>query len=228
MSAWLALMRWDIHLQLRARAEWAVLMLFFFIVIVLLPFSVGPDSALLARLAPGLLWLGVVLMVLLSLSRLYEQDAEDGTLDAMRLCPLPLPLVIASKLFAQCAAVLAALLVSLLPAAVMLSLPVGAWLPLLFSFLLGVPCLIFLGGILSALTATQHRSPAQLTLLLAPFYVPVLIFGIGASDMVTSDAQRTACLLFLGAFLALLLPAAPCIIAAILHPRGPHPSTDNA
>ena len=117
MSAFLSLLYHDFRLQTRNRVEWAALGLFFVIIILLLPFAIGPEPELLRRLAPGLIWLAALLMSLLSLDRLFVQDARDGTLDLMRLSPLPLPAVVFSKVLAQSLLMLAALLAMLAPAA---------------------------------------------------------------------------------------------------------------
>jgi len=216
MSEFLRLFEFDARLQMRQMNEWTVLVLFFLIVVLLLPFAIGPEAALLRRLAPGLIWLATLLMSLLAIDKLFVSDARDGSLDLMLLSPMPLPLIVLSKLLAQILMMLGAIAVMLFPAAIMLGLD-GAVAPvLLLSFALGLPVIVCLGGMAAAITVALPRNPALLTLLLIPFYIPVLIFAVGACDAVTAGNPVAPNLLLMGAMLAVLLPAAPFTIAAAL------------
>ena len=216
MRKFMRLLYFDIKLHARKFTEWATLVLFFLIVILLLPFAIGPDQDLLQRLAPGLIWLAALLMSLLALEKLFIIDARDGTIDLMLLSPLPLPLVIFSKLVAQTFMLLAALAIMLIPAAFLLNLKLVTLPVFLLSFALGIPVLVFLGGIAGAITVTLPRNSALLTLLLIPFYIPVFIFAGAACDAAMTGASALAHLLLLGALFALALPTAPFIIAAAL------------
>lgn len=211
-----ALLCHDVQSHIRRKSEWAVLVLFFLIVIFLLPFAIGPDPDLLRRLAAGLIWLAALLMSLLALDKLFIADAEDGTLDMMLLSPVSMALIVFSKLLAQSLTVLAALAVMMVPAALLLNLDWELLPVLLASFLLGIPSMVFLGGIIGAVTVALPRHPALLTLLLVPFYMPILIFAVSACDQAASGGSFRADFLFLGAILALLLPSAPFIISATL------------
>ncbi|WP_370274111.1 heme exporter protein CcmB, partial [Pseudooceanicola nitratireducens] len=77
----IALFLRDIRLAVRAGGGFGLGLAFFLIVIVLVPFAVGPETALLARIAPGILWVGALLACLLSLDRIFALDREDGSLD---------------------------------------------------------------------------------------------------------------------------------------------------
>jgi heme exporter protein B len=192
------------------------LVLFFIIVILLLPFAIGPDPDQLRQLAPGLIWLAALLMSLLALDRLFVADARDGTLDLMLLSPLPLPLIVFSKLVTVIAMMLIALALMLLPAALLFGLNFSFLPILLLSLALGVPVLVLLGGIAGAITVMLPRNPALLTLLLIPFYIPVLIFAVATCEAALSGDRILPPLLFLAAMLAVLLPAAPFVIAHAL------------
>jgi heme exporter protein B len=216
MSDFLRLLCFDVRLHARQLTEWAALILFFIIVILLLPFAIGPESDLLKRLAPGLIWLAAVLMSLLALEKLFVADARDGTLDLMLLSPLPLPLIVMSKLTALIAVILLVLALMMAPAALMLGLDCRVVPVLFLSFVLGVPVLVLLGGMISAITVTLKRNPALLTLLLIPLYIPVLIFAVAACDATLLSEPVQPHLLLLGAMLAVLLPAAPFVVAAAL------------
>src|SRR5579862_1741205 len=120
----------DLRLQARRTGEWAAVMLFFAIVILLLPFAIGPEPELLRRLAPGLIWLAALLMSLLALDRLFVEDARDGTLDLMLLSPLPLPGIVFERLAAQAGMMLLALMIVAVPGAFMLGMSLAV-LPVL-------------------------------------------------------------------------------------------------
>jgi heme exporter protein B len=221
VSDFIKLLRHDLRLQARQLGEWAALVLFFIIVILLLPFALGPEPDLLRRLAPGLIWLAAMLMSLLALDKLFIADARDGTLDVMLLSPLPLPVIVLSKLLAQALMMLIVLCMIVFPAAVMLGMNLSVLPTLILSLLLGIPSLVLIGGIMGAITVSLQRNAALLTLLLAPFYIPVLVFAVAACDAVVLGASALAPLLLLGAILCVLLPAAPFIIAATLwHGQG--------
>lgn len=206
----------DLRLQGRNHLEWSSLILFFIIVILLLPFTLGPEPELLSRLASSLIWLAVLLMSLLSLDRLFIQDQQDGTLDLVRLSPLPLPVIVLSKLATQSGMMIGTSLFMLLPASFLLGLSPALLPTLSLTLFLGIPALVLLGGVIGALTVTLNKSPALLTILLIPFYIPILIFATGACDTAALGEPPTANLLLLGAVLAALLPTAPFIIAATL------------
>jgi len=214
MKNFLRLLRADMRLQTRCRAEWVALVMFFIIVNFLLPFAIGPDPELLQRLAPGLIWLAALLMSLLALETLFIADARDGTLDLMLLSPLPLPLIVLSKLIAQALIIVAGLALMVGPAALLLGMNLALLPVLLLSLALGVPVLVLLGGVAASITVALNRNPALLILLLIPFYIPVLIFAAGACEAALMGAPVAPHLLLLGAMLALLLPSAPFVIAA--------------
>ena len=216
MSVFFNLLRADMRLHAKQAGEWVPLLLFFLIVIVLLPFSLGPEPELLRRLAPGLIWLAALLMSLLALERLFVRDARDGTLDIMLLSPVPLPLIVASRMLTEIFVLISALTLMLPLAALLLGLSIQVLPVMLLTLWIGTPVLVLLGGIAGAITATLTRNPALLTVLLMPFYIPVLIFAVAASEAAANGANATPHLLLLGAMLAALLPIAPFIIAAAL------------
>ncbi|MDE2029863.1 MAG: heme exporter protein CcmB [Alphaproteobacteria bacterium] len=216
MTNILTLLYHELRLQIRQSAEWASLVLFFIIVIVLTPFALGPDPAILSRLAPGLIWIAALLMSLLSIDRLFVQDARDGTLDMLLTSPVPLELLAFVKVFAQILAMLGALVVIVFPAALLLGLKASVLPALIATFFLGIPTLGLLGGIAGAITIGLARNAALITLLLAPLFIPVLIFAVSACDAASMGAPYAQPLLFMAAIEALLLSAAPFIIAAAL------------
>jgi len=221
MRLFLTLLHHELRLHTRQKAEWASLLLFFVIVILLMPFALGPEPDTLQRLAPGLIWIAALLMGLLSLDRLFVQDARDGMLDEILISPLPLELIVTAKIVAQILVMMAVLIVMSLPAAFLLGMNVCLLPILIVSFVLGIPVLALLGGIAGAITVALNRNAALLTLLLIPFYIPVLIFAVSACDAASTGGNTMQPLLFLAALLALIAPSAPFIIAASLrHSQG--------
>jgi heme exporter protein B len=209
-------LRRDLLLAARGHTELALPLLFYVLVVTLVPLAVSPDAATLARLAPGIIWVGALLATLLSLDRLFRSDFEDGTLDLLLLSPAPLPLLVAAKVLAHWLATgLPLLLVSPL-LALLLALPDGALGTLVATLALGTPVLSLIGAVGVALTVSVRRGGALLALLVLPLYVPVLIFGANAVAAAADGLPVTGQLYMLGSFLALSLSLAPVAAASAL------------
>jgi heme exporter protein B len=156
---------------------------FYLVVVAITPFGLGPDLNLLARVAPGMLWVALLLAALLSADRIFHNDYEDGTLDVLATGPLPLPLVAAVKALAHwlTTGVPLALLAPVL--GLLLNLPLDAMPLLVLAMLAGTPAVSFIAAIGAALTLGLRRSGLLLALLVLPLYVPVLIFGVSTVSM---------------------------------------------
>ncbi|MEX0282312.1 MAG: heme exporter protein CcmB [Arenibacterium sp.] len=172
-----ALLLRDLRLAFRAGGGFGLGLAFFLIVTVLVPFAVGPQPALLASIAPGVLWLGALLACLLSLDRILALDWEDGSLDLIATAPLPLEAVVSVKAFAHWLTTGLPLVVAAPVLGVLLNLPVGGYLWLVVSLLFGTPALSVIGTFGAALTVGLKRGGLLLSLLVLPLYVPTLIFG---------------------------------------------------
>ncbi len=215
------LLAYELRLNARRKAEWATLVLFFILVVAMLPFAVGPDKETLRRLGPGLIWLAAALMNLLALERLFAPDERDGTLDMMLLSPLPLPLLVAVRLAAHSLSLIATLAAALPLAALFMGGMDTATIGVLAASLaLGAPLITAMGGVMAAITLAAKRGAALLLLLLTPFYVPVLIFAVSAADAAAGGASAAPHLLLLAAMNALLVPLSPFAIAAALEKAG--------
>jgi len=182
MTALAALFLRDLRLAVRVGGGALIGVLFFLIVVTLVPFALGPDLALLARIGPAILWLGALLANLLALDRLVAIDHEDGSLDLLLTARTPLELALAAKALAHWLTtglplVLAAPLLGLL-----LNLGPQATLAVALTLLAGTPALTFLGLIGSALTVALRRGGLLLAVLVLPLTVPVLIFGVAAAN----------------------------------------------
>ncbi len=172
----------DVRLAVRVGGGALTGVLFFLILTTLIPFAIGPDLALLARIGPAILWLGALLASLLALDRLIAADHEDGSLDLITTARVPLELALVAKAMAHWLTtglplVLASPLLGLL-----LNLDPGATGAVMLTLLAGTPALTFTGLIGAALTATLRRGGLLLAILVLPLTVPVLIFGVAASN----------------------------------------------
>ncbi len=172
-----ALLRRDLMLALRAGGGFGLGLAFFLIVTVLVPFSVGPQSELLARIAPGILWLGALLACLLSLDRMLALDWEDGTLDLLATAPLPLEAALSIKALAHWITTGLPLVLAAPLLGVLLNLPAPGYPWLIVSLGVGTPALSVIGAFGAALTVGIKRGGLLLSLLVLPLYVPTLIFG---------------------------------------------------
>lgn len=195
-----ALLR-DVKLAARSKGEVIQALVFFVVVVSLFPLAIGPESALLKRIAPGVVWVAALLSVLLTLPRLLANDYADGTLEQLALSVYPLPVIVAGKMVAHW-------LMTGLPLAVLsplLGLQFGlrsSELAALFtSLILGTPVLSMIGSIGAALTLGVRGGSILLALLVLPLYIPVLIFGAGAVEQAMVGIDFSANLSLLGAIL---------------------------
>lgn len=216
MSAALATLGRELRLALRSGGGAGLGLAFFLIVVLLVPFGIGPDAARLAPVAPGTLWIGALLACLLSLDRLFQADAEDGTLDILALSPLPLEGLVALKALAHWLTTGLPLVVIAPLLALTLSLPGPAYPWLVASLAIGTPGLSFLGAIGAALTVGVRRGGLLLSLLVLPLYVPTLIFGARAVVAAAEGRDPLPALLFLAGLSLFILALAPFAAAAAL------------
>lgn len=214
--ACVALLRRDLTLAWRRRGDIAMPVLYALIVTTLFPFALGPENALLQRIAGGVVLVTVLLAMLLALDALFRSDIEDGSLEQLLLAPQPLALMLGMKILAHWLATALPLIVVAPLLAGMLHLP-GAVMPvLLYSLLLATPLLSLLGAVLVALTAGTRRSGMLLALMLLPLCVPVVIFAAGAVAAAQQGLPWLAPIAWLAAALVLLLVLAPLACAAAL------------
>ncbi len=216
MSAALALLRRDLRLAWRSPGDSANVVLFFVLTVVLFPLGVGPAAETLARIAAGVIWVTALLACLLSLDRLFRDDAEDGSLDLIALSPTPLEFLVLGKVLAHWLATGVPLIVASPLLALLLHLPGDAYLALLATLLLGTPTLSLIGAIGAGLTLGARRGGVLIALLILPLYIPVLIFGVAAVDAAAQGLEMRPHLLLLGGLLALFLPLSPVATAAAL------------
>ncbi|MBY5934023.1 heme exporter protein CcmB [Tateyamaria omphalii] len=206
----------DLALALRAGGGFGLGLAFFLIVVVLVPFSVGPQSALLTQIAPGVLWLGALLACLLSLDRLLAVDWEDGALDLLATSPLPLEGIVAVKAAAHWVTTGLPLVLAAPVLGVLLNLAPSGYGVLVFSLALGTPALSMIGAFGAALTVGIKRGGLLLSLLVLPLYVPTLIFGAEAARRAAEGLDPVTPLLLLAGITLAVLAAMPFAAGAVL------------
>ncbi len=214
MSAMWSLIRRDLTLSFRQGGGVGTALGFFLAVVVLLPLGIGPDQALLQRIAPGALWIALLLSVLLSADRIFQQDYEDGSLDILAMAPLPLELASLAKAIAHWLTASLPLAVAAPLLGFLINIEPQAILPLFLAMGLGSVSLSLLASVGAAVTVGLRRGGLLVSLLVLPLYVPVLIFGMSA--MGGGPDLATASLLILLALALASLVLSPIAAAAAL------------
>lgn len=208
--------RRDLLLAMRRRADVLTACAFFAIVVSLFPLGVGPEPQLLRTIAPGVIWVSALLASLLTLPRLFAADHADGTLEQMLLSPAPLGVTIAGKILAHwLVAGLPLVLMSPL-LALQYDLRQDTQIVLALSLLAGTPVLSLIGAIGGALTLGLRGGGVLLSLLVLPLYIPVLIIGAGAADRVAAGLDTSANFMLLAALFIVAAVFAPWAAAAAL------------
>ena len=154
---------------------------FFLALVTVIPFGVGPDLNLLNRIGPAILWIAALLATLLGLDRLFQADAEDGSLDMLRMSAVPLELVVATKCLAHWCTTGLPLVVAAPLLGLTLALDPPGLAGVTASLAVGTPALTFLGAIGAALTVSLRRGGLLLAVVVIPLAIPVLIFGVSAA-----------------------------------------------
>jgi heme exporter protein B len=204
----------DLRLALRQRADAGLTVLFFILTAALFPLGIGPEPNLLARMAPGVIWVTALLAVLLSLERLFLADYEDGALELMALSPAPLTAIVLAKALAHWLTTGLPLMAATPLIALLYNLDMAAVPVALAAMALGTPTLTLVGAVGAALALGARRGGVLIPLLVLPLYIPVLIFGVGAIDAQLAGLAVRPHLLLLGAMLVFALPFAPLAAAA--------------
>jgi heme exporter protein B len=189
---------------------------FFVIAASLFPLGVGPESALLERIAPGVLWVCALLATMLSLDRMFQEDYDDGSLEVIALGPLPLELVVLAKVLAHWLTTGLPLIIAAPVLAVLLKMSSEGFAVLMISLVLGTPILSLIGSVGAALTVGLKRGGVLISLLVLPLYVPVLIFAVGAVEGAIFGLGAQANLLILAGGFLIFLVLTPWASAAAL------------
>ncbi|WP_300547408.1 heme exporter protein CcmB [Roseovarius sp.] len=212
----IALLIRDFRLAMRAGGGFGLGLAFFLIVVVLVPFGVGPQSSLLSTIAPGILWLGALLACLLSLDRIFALDWEDGSLDLLATSPLPMEAIVSIKALAHWVTTGLPLVLAAPVFALLLNMPSEGYQPLIISLVLGTPALSVIGTFGAALTVGLKRGGLLLSLLVLPLYVPTLIFGAEMARRGAEGFDTTTPLLMLAGITCGTIALLPFASAAVL------------
>jgi len=216
MSPVYALLRRDLLLSVRLGGSLALALGFYIVTGTLIGLGLGPEPALLARAAPGLIWVLALLSTLLALDRLFQADFEDGSLELMALSEAPLSLLVLAKILCHWLTTGLPLILGTPILALLFGLSLDDLWVLILSMALGTPALSLIGGIGAALTVGIRRGGLLLSLLVLPLYVPVLIFAVAAVEAASAGLDATPHLLLLAATMLVALAIAPAAAAAAL------------
>jgi heme exporter protein B len=208
--------RRDLLLAMRRRADVLTTLIFFVMVVSLFPLGVGPEMDMLRKMASGVVWVAALLASMLSLPRMFSADHADGTLEQMMLAPQSLSVLVLGKIVAHW--MLSGLPLALIAPVLGLQFdmpPQALWI-LVLALLLGTPVLSMIGAVGAALTLGLRGGGVLVSLLVLPLCIPVLIFGAGAVEAVTSGMSIVSNLSFLGAFMLFALVFSPFVAAQAL------------
>jgi heme exporter protein B len=203
-----ALVSRDLKLATRIGGGFSLGLVFYLSLVAILPFAVGPDLNLLARIGPAVLWIGALLATLIGLDRLFQADEEDGSLELLRMSAVPLEAIVAAKGVAHWLSSGLPLAIAAPLFGLMLGIEPVALLGTAVSLLPGTIALTFTGAIGAALTASLRRGGMLLSILVVPLMVPILIFGVA-----TAEASRPGAASFATPFLALCALALAAMVA---------------
>ncbi len=216
LSALITIIRRDLLVAFRRRAELMNPILFYVIVVTLFPLGVTPDQEFLSKLAPGVVWVTALLAALISMESIFRQDFDDGSVEQLFLSQHPPTLLIFGKVIAHWLITGLPMLIIVPIMASLLYIPSQAIPALIITLLLGTPILSLIGAIGVALTAGLRGGGVLLGLLILPLYIPVLIFASGAVSAAVDGQVYSGHLALLGAGLILALMLSPLAISASL------------
>ena len=216
MPAFVAILRRELRLSLRRGVDSLQPLIFFVVALALFPLGVGPATEVLERIGVGVIWVLALLAVMLSLDRLYQADAEDGSLELLALATMPLELAVLAKCLAHWLTSGLLLVIGSPMLALLLHQPADVMGILALALLLGTPTLTLIGSVGAALAIGTRRGSVLIALLVLPLYIPVLIFGVSAIEGEVMGLGGRPQLLILGAMLLAALALTPFASAAAL------------
>ncbi len=214
MSGFIALLQRDLRLALRQGSAIGTALGFYLVAVSIIPLGLGPDLKLLSRIAPGILWISFLLSAILSVDALFQEDRDDGSLDALVLGPLPSELIAASKSLAHWITTCVPLIVMTPIAGLLLNIDMDMLPKLLAALSAGTVGISFVAGAGAALTLGLRRGALLLPLLILPLFIPFLIFGVGA--MADSSGAFSQSILLLSALTVFSVTTMPFAAALAL------------
>lgn len=220
MNAFSTVIIRDLKLATRSMGDSLTLILFFVMIGLIIPIAIGPDKVLLARLAPGIVWIAAFLSSLLALDRLFRADHEDGSLNAFRHASISLEAITLAKLIAYWLTTALPLIIATPLMAVMLNMDLDTFWRTVFSLLLGTPALVAFGAIGAAITVSLRRGGLIAPVLILPLSIPILIFGVSAIAANAGPDAEMAAQMFLAGISLVAVAFAPFAIALALKLAG--------
>jgi heme exporter protein B len=215
-SGFSAYLRRDLLLAYRRRGEAASPLIFFVMVSTLIPLGITPESARLAEIAPGIIWVMALLATLLSTDSLFASDYQDGSLEQLLICPQLLAMPVLGKVTAHWMVTGLPLTLASPLLGLMLSLPAAGYVPMMASLAIGTACLSLVGSVGAALTVSLRKGGLLLSLLVMPLYMPVIIFGSATVQSAIDGFAWSGPLAILGAMLAAAIALCPLAAAGAL------------
>lgn len=198
---------------IRKPNDWVSSVFFFFIVCSLFPIAIGANRELLYRMAPGIFWIALILAIMLSVAKLFEEEADNGILEQIFFGQISLSFWVFAKVFAY-SLILIALFLAVIPFfSIFFGLDAADALVLSVTVVLGVPSLCFIGAMGSALMLGLRVGGVILSLVIFPFFIPILIFGVGAAQAVQMGFSPLDNISILVAFLMMLSFFSPFVIS---------------
>ncbi len=198
MSAFSTIVARDVRLAWAQGGGASFALAFFVLTVMLFPFGVGPEAAILSRIAPGILWVAALLAGLISLDRLFAADFEDGSLEGLALLPEPLSVIVTAKCVAHWLSTALPLLLIVPLLGTMMALEPSAYPMLMLSLLIGTPGLSAIGAVGAALTVGLRRAGVLIALIVLPLNIPILIFGVASVGAVRDGFDPMTALMLLG------------------------------
>jgi heme exporter protein B len=215
-AGFVAMLKRDLLLSYRHKGELANPLIFFLMVVTMVPLGISPDPQFLASLAPGMIWVVALLASLLSMDVLFRSDFDDGSLEQLLISPQPLYFMVLAKVLAHWMVTGLPLTLAAPLLGVMLALPEGGYMPLCLTLLIGTASLSLIGAVGAALTVALRKGGLLLSLIIMPLYIPILIFGASAVSNAIDGFAIMGQLAVLGAFAAVAIVLAPIAAAGAL------------
>ena len=215
-SGFSAYLRRDLLLAYRRRGDAASPLIFFIMVSTLIPLGITPESARLAEIAPGIIWVMALLATLLSIDAIFANDYQDGSLEQLLISPHLLAMPVLGKTAAHWMVTGLPLTLASPLIGMMLSLPAQGYVPMVASLALGTGCLSLIGSVGAALTVSLRKGGLLLSLLVMPLYMPVIIFGSATVQSAIDGFAWSGPLAILGAMLAASIALCPLAAAGAL------------
>ena len=218
IKSFISIIKRDLKSDIRNRAQFIMIPLFFILAVTVYPLAIGPDTATLSLIAPGVLIIAALFSSLIALERLFDLDIKDGSFESLILCPTPFSVIIAGKILAHW--LLTGLPIVIISPILAMMLGIGFELACYSIIIMALTTILLslIGALISTLTINSKRGSVLLALLAMPLFIPVLIFGTGAIDLAAIGGFDNSIVpvLFLSALTVFALPIVPIICATII------------